>query len=127
MLPTALSFTDLPSDRNGPRTRAGRLLHELAENALFYGMHDRPRYAMKGLRERVRDGRKVTLCFDTRPGAFIERRPDEERDLLRELTSADGATLGVKEEWLEAWDPHSTTWDAKRTTWRIPGCARDRR
>lgn len=91
--PSAIEFDTLPSERS-PISPAARLLRKLAGNAAM-NIHN---YRAK----RVIDRPKKNLDYYTRPGAFIERNcSEEQRAVLKSLTSGDASVLGFPKEWLE--------------------------
>lgn len=99
-------FTTLPSDRSPlAQSPSRKLLDRLVRRAIAEGPHgcnarsDSARFRRRHLLDAVARGEPVRLCYETQPGAFIIRRPDHERKLLRELTSDD-----VKRVSVAAWD-----------------------
>jgi SOS-response transcriptional repressor LexA len=111
MLKSSHEFDTLPSERhsNG-RSKAEELLRNLAEYAYSWSLcpSDRSGKARR-LRERVQRGeaQEVPMCFETQPGAFIEKESERVREILRTLRSEDAQDLaGLRVEGWEAEDPN---------------------
>ena len=100
MLPSALNFTDLPSDR-GPGSRAARVMGRLVEKAVWRGPNgvchpaDMARRNLRRLQDGMPWPEGRELSFEARPGAMLEREPEEVREALRGLRSSDVQALAV--------------------------------
>ena len=100
MLPSALNFTDLPSDR-APRSEAARAMGRLVEKAVWRGPNGvgHPADMARRNLRRLQDGAPWPggreLSFEARPGAMLEREPEEVREALRGLRSLDVQTFAV--------------------------------
>ncbi len=94
-------FMELPSERGpkGEQTPAAKTLHKLARKAVHFGPQgansrsDSGKYQRRKLLDKVDAGEPVELCFETRPGAFIQRESREVRKVLQSLTSCDAAQI----------------------------------
>lgn len=132
----SIDLLGLPSDRTvGKFTPAGRLIRKLAEDCWMYGPHGVGTHADTCRRELERMKAEPVDHFRHKmlqPGFFIMRCSDEEREVLRALTSKDVEEVGLNPYWDESWynkykfGPAIEVYETPRTMWKIPGSDRSR-
>lgn len=112
MIPHSYEFTELPSERNTEHSKAARVMHRLIQHAAPFGtfgysmLSDRTKRARRAVERALENGEEVRLVFETQPGAFIEKQSQEDREILRTLTSADLDVICTDPNEVHDWELH---------------------